>query len=72
MRRENRQGQVEGAEIVRSDALRVWLRFNPESMPVASLIAEVTARCQVTDLSIEEPDLESVVRQIYEQGHVQP
>ncbi len=64
--------QVEGAEIVRSDALRVWLRFNPDTVPVASLIAEVSAHCQVTDLSIEEPDLESVVLQIYEQGHMQP
>jgi ABC-2 type transport system ATP-binding protein len=62
---------VHGAEIVQQDELRVWLRFDPEQMPVASLIAEVTAHYQVTDLSIEEPDLESVVRQIYEHGHVQ-
>jgi ABC-2 type transport system ATP-binding protein len=62
---------VHGAEVVRRDELRVWLRFDPEHIPVAALIAEVTAQCRVTDLSIEEPDLESVVREIYEHGHVE-
>jgi len=30
------------------------------------LLAEVSKRCEVRDLSIEEPDIEDVVRRIYQ------
>ncbi len=57
---------VDGAEAIRREGLTVWLRFDPARLPVAELIAQVTARYAVTDLAIEEPELEQVVRQIYE------
>ena len=57
--------EVRGAEVIRREGPKVWLRFDPEEIPVATLIAAVTARYAVTDLSIEEPELEHVVRQIY-------
>jgi ABC-2 type transport system ATP-binding protein len=52
---------------VRREGPQVWLRFDPARTPVAGLIAEATARYPVTDLAIEEPDLEQVVRQIFEE-----
>jgi ABC-2 type transport system ATP-binding protein len=52
---------------VRREGSRVWLRFDPAAVPVARLIAEASARYLVTDLAIEEPDLEQVVRQIFEE-----
>jgi ABC-2 type transport system ATP-binding protein len=58
--------EVEGADVIRAEGTKVWLRFDPERVAVASLIAQVAARYEVTDLSIEEPELEGVVRQIYE------
>ena len=55
-------------EQVRHDGVQVELRFDPMQVPVAALIADVTGRYAVTDLSLEEPDLEQVVRRIYERS----
>jgi ABC-2 type transport system ATP-binding protein len=57
---------VPGASFVRSDGPRQWLRFRREDISAAALIAAVTARAAIVDLSIEEPEIEDVVRQIYE------
>ncbi|MDP9351883.1 MAG: ATP-binding cassette domain-containing protein [Chloroflexota bacterium] len=59
-----------GTEFVKQEDGRVWLRFDPAATPVPSLIAGITARYPVSDLSIEEPDLEPVIRQIYEERRV--
>jgi ABC-2 type transport system ATP-binding protein len=63
-------GQVDipGAKEIRADGPRRWLRFNRLEMTAASLIADVAARYRLHDLTIEEPDIESIVRRIYEQG----
>lgn len=54
----------------RQESGKVWIRFDPNRMAVADLIAAVTRQCAVSDLSIMEPDLEGVVRQIYEGRHL--
>jgi ABC-2 type transport system ATP-binding protein len=61
---------IPGAEFVRYEEGKVWLRFDPASVPVHSLIAEVTARYAISDLSIVEPELEDVIRQIYQEKQV--
>jgi ABC-2 type transport system ATP-binding protein len=58
---------VRGADCIRREGSTLWLRFDPAQVPVATLIAAVTAQYPVVDLSIEEPDLEQVVRQIYQE-----
>ncbi len=45
--------------------LRQRLAFDAEHTTAAALLAEVSARAEVRDLSIEEPDIEDVVRRIY-------
>jgi ABC-2 type transport system ATP-binding protein len=45
--------------------LRQRLAFDAESTTAARLLAEVSARAEVRDLSVEEPDIEDVVRRIY-------
>ncbi|MFF3377826.1 ATP-binding cassette domain-containing protein [Streptomyces sp. NPDC002680] len=57
---------VDGAEVVKREEGRVWLRFDPALTQPAELIAAVLARCEVTDLSIVEPALEAVIHQIYQ------
>ncbi|MDQ3328664.1 MAG: ATP-binding cassette domain-containing protein, partial [Chloroflexota bacterium] len=61
---------VPGAELTKQEDGKVWLRFDPATTPVPSLIASITARYPVSDLSIEEPDLEPVIRQIYSERRV--
>jgi ABC-2 type transport system ATP-binding protein len=62
--------QVERAEVVRREGLRVWLRFDREDTTAAALIADVAARYRIRDLTVEEPEIEAVVRGIYENGTV--
>lgn len=58
---------VDGAEHVRSesDGLRQRLAFDPQRTTAARVLAAVAERAEVLDLSIEEPDIEDVVREIY-------
>jgi ABC-2 type transport system ATP-binding protein len=59
---------VPGARQVRADGPRRWLQFNRLETTAAELIAAVAARYKLHDLTIEEPDIESIVRRIYEKG----
>ena len=45
---------------------RHWLRFRREEMTAAEAISTVTARYRIRDLTLEEPDIEGIVRRIYE------
>jgi ABC-2 type transport system ATP-binding protein len=55
-----------GVEVAKQESGAVWLRFDPAIIPAPALIAEVVQRYQVSDLSIVEPELESVIRELYE------
>jgi ABC-2 type transport system ATP-binding protein len=59
---------VGGATQVRADGLRRWLRFRRDETTAADLIAAVSARYRIRDLTIEEPEIEGIVRRIYEEG----
>ena len=59
------------AREVRADGPRRWLQFNRLETTAAELIAEVAARYRLHDLTIEEPDIESIIRRIYE-GALRP
>jgi len=61
---------IAGAEIVERSAARLLIRFDPEVIAVTDLIAAVIARHPVSDISIVEPDLEGVVREIVERGEM--
>ena len=60
--------QIAGAQVVRRDGPRQWLRFHRDEVAAAELIARVVAVADVRDLTIEEPDIESVVARIYTDG----
>ncbi|NAZ81618.1 ATP-binding cassette domain-containing protein [Kineococcus sp. R8] len=58
---------VEGATVlaVEGDGLRQRLAFSPERTTAAEVLARVAAVADVRDLSVEEPDVADVVRQLY-------
>jgi ABC-2 type transport system ATP-binding protein len=64
--------ELPGTQLVKREGPQVWLRFDPAETPVAQLIAEASARYPVTDLAIEEPDLEQVVRTIFDERALTP
>jgi ABC-2 type transport system ATP-binding protein len=53
---------------VRADGPRRWLRFRRDETTAAELIAGVSACYRIRDLTIEQPEIESIVRHIYEEG----
>jgi ABC-2 type transport system ATP-binding protein len=61
---------VPGTELVgvEADGVRQRLAFAPEVTTAAAVLTAVSARAQVRDLSIEEPDIEDVVRRLYLSG----
>ncbi len=56
------------ARIARREGARLWLTFRRDEISAPELIAAVAGRYPIRDLSLEEPDIEGVVRQIYEGG----
>ncbi len=58
--------EVAGARVVRVEGPRQWLRFRRGEASAARLTAEVAARAALVDLAVEEPDIEEIVRRIYE------
>ena len=59
---------VPGATLERQEGTRLWLSFRREEISAPDLIGRVTTRYRIRDLMLEEPDIEQVVRRIYEEG----
>ena len=60
---------VAGAELQSREGALVRLRFNRRELTAEALIRRVTERYRITDVSIIEPDIESIVRRIYLEGY---
>jgi ABC-2 type transport system ATP-binding protein len=54
--------------VTRVDGPRQWLRFRRTDTTAASVVSAVAASARLRDLTIEEPAIEDIVRQIYERG----
>jgi len=57
--------QVDGAQVTRVEGPRQWLRFRRDDVSASELLNRVTNQVDVRDLSVEEPDIETIVREIY-------
>jgi ABC-2 type transport system ATP-binding protein len=55
---------VPGATVQRVEGPRQWLAF-PADASAAPLVAAVVAAYDVADLSVQEPDIEAVIRELY-------
>ena len=53
----------------RARATSCGLRFDRKTISADQLIRRVTERYCVSDVSIEEPELESIIRRIYVEGY---
>ena len=59
---------IPGARVERVDGPRQWLRFSRDEVSASQLTAAVMERARVVDLTIEETQIEEVVRRIYTEG----
>ena len=65
---EHKYFKVSRAELVKRENRRLWLKFNREEISASKLIFQITKRYDIKDLTIEEPEIESIVKRIYEEG----
>lgn len=55
-----------GTVLERSEGRRKWFAFDREAMTPSKLIAQISAQHAITDLSVLEPEIEDMVRSMYE------
>ncbi len=60
--------QLEEVDLTRRDGNRIWIAFDRDTISASEVIAQLTARYEIQDLTISEPEIEEIVRRIYELG----
>ena len=63
---------VEGAQVVERDGLRVTYRFARGEVTASELIGRLSARYRILDLQVREPEIEDTVRRIYQERLLEP
>jgi ABC-2 type transport system ATP-binding protein len=58
--------KVEGAEVVRLEGLRAIYAFDRSRLSASDLISRISAHYSIRDISVQEPDIEVTIRNIYE------
>jgi len=58
----------QGVRLLRVEAPRIWLGFSREAIPAHELVAWLGARYSLRDVTFQEPEIEDVIRRIYEEG----
>lgn len=54
-----------GVEVLERQGNKLRLRFRKEEIQVSQLIARLSQSCSIVDLTVQEPDIESIIREIY-------
>ena len=60
--------KLAGVSVVNRIEHRACLEFDRDEMTASELIANITKKYDITDLTIEDPEIESIVASIYEDG----
>jgi ABC-2 type transport system ATP-binding protein len=60
--------QEKGVQLIRAEGNRKWLRFNREEISTAQLLAEIGKKYEIKDLIVQEPEIDYIIRKIYERG----
>lgn len=55
-----------GVHQARNDGPRFWLSFSKDALPAHELVAWLGARHRLKDVTFQEPEIEDVIRRIYE------
>src|SRR6266550_8141483 len=57
-----------GVRQVRAESPRIWLSFGRDALPAHEVVAWLGARHRLRDVTFQEPEIEDVIRRIYEEG----
>ncbi len=61
-----------GVRHIRTESPRIWLSFGKDALPAHELIAWLGARHRLRDVTFLEPEIEDVIRRIYEEDLLLP
>lgn len=59
---------IPGVEIVKEEDHKKWIKFQKDEVQVSNLIYELTQKYSIADLTIQEPEIEGIIREIYQGG----
>lgn len=57
---------IPNAHIVYQEGVRVQYRFSPEVISAADLIGAILQKFRIVDISVQEPDIEELIKTVYE------
>jgi ABC-2 type transport system ATP-binding protein len=57
-----------GVRLTRTDGPRLWLSFSRDALPAHELVSWLGVRYRLHDVTFQEPEIEDVIRRIYEEG----
>jgi ABC-2 type transport system ATP-binding protein len=58
----------DGVQLMRAEGPRLWLSFSRDALPAHELVSWLGARYRLRDVTFQEPEIEDVIRRIYEEG----
>ncbi|TCP52440.1 ABC-2 type transport system ATP-binding protein [Tumebacillus sp. BK434] len=59
---------IPGTRVLREEGARVWLSYNRDLLTASDVMMKIAQVHTIRDLTVEEPEIESIVREIYETG----
>ncbi len=59
---------IAGAKVIKQEGNRKWLRFSRDEVSASQLINHISERYEIRDLTIKDPEIEVMIRHIYEKG----
>lgn len=57
--------------LIKENGPRKWLRFDKDDISPSEIIAELMKKYEVADLTVEEPEIEGIIKQIYNGANIQ-
>lgn len=67
-REEYNEISLPGVELIKQEENKMWFKFNKDEVQVSDLIFSLTQKYVINDLTIQEPEIEGIVREIYQGG----
>lgn len=59
---------ISGVEIVDQKDRKVWLKFQKDEIQISNLVFELTQKYGIVDFTVQEPEIEAIIREIYQGG----
>ncbi len=59
---------IPGVEVIEEKGRKKWLRFLKDEVQISNLIYELTQKYGIVDLTVQEPEIEGIIREIYQGG----